>query len=762
MAIIFTITGLPATAATLSGAAGTPSGATGGVGAVTTDKAGGTLAWVVTASLAAPTPAQIIAGQDTTGAAAAAAGAQPVPGTGQQTTSPAAAGLAAATQYWFHFVQTDADGLQSNVASAAFTTQAQGTAIGTASAEISRRMALGTAPEAIHFRAIATVAGIATAGDRRTAWDESFHRLHYRWNFGDAAGASSAHPGCINLPAAHNDLNTAFGAEVAHVFTQPGTYTVSLEVRRESDGALVGTDTLQVTVADPAATFPGAQTVVVAADGTFTGAPAGATQVTSLGAALSAAENRAGNTRILLKRGESYNVTSAINISSGWDNFYLGAWGSGANPKITTSGFSGGQVWGFAVNVRNDIVFSDIDGEGTWDPTAETGGRFTWVNMFTHNAKNYLFSGCHTRRMGNMHYYYLYLSDVVETGSCVWHRCFVDGWGDYGMFVGSSAQDQFIAFLGCAIVQDPEAMMGGFNKPFGNIHAPVRVQTGGHFYAGCCDNFSRNGWQPGPTAHPSTMQPAWRLYTNMSNVPQTGYRPIYVFDRCALEGGADMLSLADAGTSSTEYGCNGVFDKLTFCASTDTRVFVRLGAAGATFRNCVGRRSGVSNAPALDWSHAINRVGTGSNYPDADWTTRLYNNTFEVLLAFGSFGHTDGTMVQEDQNAFNAFTDFVDENNWMAYPNLPGGDGDPGLVTDRLQTVGGDHTPRYLGKRFRDAGGGTAFLTMNTSFASPADLMPSFTPAGGSPLLGTAGSGISAYDDFYGTVRVGLRNRGAV
>lgn len=83
-----------------------PNGATAATGTVTTDTGEGTLYVVATTSSTSPTAAQVIAGQDHTGAAAVAALSQAVTSAGLKTV--AIAGLSAGTAYWLHYVHADA------------------------------------------------------------------------------------------------------------------------------------------------------------------------------------------------------------------------------------------------------------------------------------------------------------------------------------------------------------------------------------------------------------------------------------------------------------------------------------------------------------------------------------------------------------------------------------------------------------------------------------------------------------------------------
>jgi hypothetical protein len=109
------------TAPVLTSPVGTETGQTTATVGATTDEANGTLYVVVTTSGTQPSVAQIKAGQDHTGAAAAFADDQAIGSTGAKTFP--ATGLTAATGYYAHLVHTDAATNDSNrVASALFTT----------------------------------------------------------------------------------------------------------------------------------------------------------------------------------------------------------------------------------------------------------------------------------------------------------------------------------------------------------------------------------------------------------------------------------------------------------------------------------------------------------------------------------------------------------------------------------------------------------------------------------------------------------------
>lgn len=110
------------TSPTLSAPLDSATGGTTATAAVTTDRADGTLYWVVDQSATPPSAAQVKAGQDQGGAAADASGSQAVTATGSQTVA-SITGLTSETTYYTYFMHESVNGGQSTVSAAdGFTT----------------------------------------------------------------------------------------------------------------------------------------------------------------------------------------------------------------------------------------------------------------------------------------------------------------------------------------------------------------------------------------------------------------------------------------------------------------------------------------------------------------------------------------------------------------------------------------------------------------------------------------------------------------
>jgi len=177
----------------------------------------------------------------------------------------------------------------------------------------------GVAPLAVHFY-----------DSDATGSGGVFHTDEYSWTFDDSSSGTWG--------TDSKSKNSAKGPVTAHVFESAGTYTVTLTVTNST--GTVGTDTETITVTAPDTVFATTATTCInpSGDSDFTGCPTGANQVQSddLTTIATNSYDDAGE-RILLKRGESWTLTTEVN----WDNntgpVYIGAYGSGAKPAITIS-----------------------------------------------------------------------------------------------------------------------------------------------------------------------------------------------------------------------------------------------------------------------------------------------------------------------------------------------------------------------------------------------------------------------------------------
>lgn len=165
----------------------------------------------------------------------------------------------------------------------------------------------GVAPLAVQFDASATTAnGISVP----------FHHLRYEFNFGDDRGQTW---GVSGLPK-----NTQVGGPLsAHVFDNPGTYTVRVLARNPANNESAEASII-ITVQDPNTVFSGNNTICVSISSNFTGCPAGALQRTTIPTITS-------TKRILLRRGETF---GDISIGHGISNVQIAPYGTGNKPRV--------------------------------------------------------------------------------------------------------------------------------------------------------------------------------------------------------------------------------------------------------------------------------------------------------------------------------------------------------------------------------------------------------------------------------------------
>jgi len=216
----------------------------------------------------------------------------------------------------------------------------------------------GVAPLAIHFDATATVSPATTT--------RPFHELRYRWDFGDGSGGNFAYGAQTGL-GSPKSRNTDVGAVAAHVYKTAGSYTATLYVDQYVAGVLDSAPVLTQAVTVTAANtyWAGTKTICVSATGSTTGAPSGATIVTSSDADAAIAANiGSGDVRILFNRGETFSVSTPILIKKAGASM-IGAYGTGSKPILSATGDFDCFTLGDSANPSfNDWRFDNITVEG--------------------------------------------------------------------------------------------------------------------------------------------------------------------------------------------------------------------------------------------------------------------------------------------------------------------------------------------------------------------------------------------------------------
>ncbi|MCI0630485.1 MAG: PKD domain-containing protein, partial [Phycisphaerales bacterium] len=160
----------------------------------------------------------------------------------------------------------------------------------------------GPAPFAVHVHGLDSTVG---AGNELTA--------RYQWDFGDPSG----------------QYNKFAGWNAAHIYNQPGTYTLKLKLTNHAGQVNAKTITVTINPANRTAIY-------VSPSGSDSNSGLSPDQAVKTVA--KAATLLGNNKAILFERGGSWNVSSTVNISQ--NNVLIGSYGSGSLPLLnwTTPG----------------------------------------------------------------------------------------------------------------------------------------------------------------------------------------------------------------------------------------------------------------------------------------------------------------------------------------------------------------------------------------------------------------------------------------
>lgn len=191
-----------------------------------------------------------------------------------------------------------------------------------------------------------------------------FTDLIYVFDFGD----SSAPVYEYGLLAGQTTNRYIGGAIMGHVYENIGTYTARGWVINPRTGAVSEPVSQTVTLTDPDVFYAGTNTICVSSSGNFTGAPDGASLVTSSDfSAQFTTATFLDNKRILFRAGETFTASAdkafiAGSSTDGIVNLTVGRFGAGVNPKVVP-------------NANNRITLS------LNNSSAGTPNNFKWVGV---------------------------------------------------------------------------------------------------------------------------------------------------------------------------------------------------------------------------------------------------------------------------------------------------------------------------------------------------------------------------------------------
>jgi hypothetical protein len=535
--------------------------------------------------------------------------------------------------------------------------------------------AVPVAPHAQWFR-VTDIEGFAPAApvSGGEVYDPQAHDITWIWSFGDAGATPNA---AVNLPDAWRDTNTAYGKRVAHVFASPGTFTVTCWAFDSSGN--VGMATAELTVADPEVFFAGNRTICLnpPGDGAFTGAPAGAQQVTSWSGVVSAVQGLGQPCRILLKRGATYDGVQNWNWANNTRNVYLADYGSGELPRLRPPEAAAD---GFMLGVRREAgcdsnKFINLDLHGWWDPESETGSYGGPIYAFE-NQNNLLTHGCRIRNWSSFVIggYETFKMDVVISNT------WIQNWRGFGIFAqGGERADTRCAVVGCAIHQSPNAMqgheMGILGHGLGNTNGPWRNGHITQAFFSCTSMFANTGgsgannYERDPAVFPKiAVNPAFRAQSDQAGLYSASIPILWNVERCTFEGGFNVFVISE--TNRGRPG-NYIIDKAIVIANAQTfGLNMELPEGGTTARNVFCY---IPNSPA---THDVpdRFITAAANHLDgnASRPVRIHGSTFYSPRTSANAQYNNASNANvgaiNGLGGWTAFTDIVIENNIIHCP----------------------------------------------------------------------------------------------
>jgi len=573
------------------------------------------------------------------------------------------------------------------------------------------------APAGVWLDATA-VSGFNVAGPSNgDVYDPRYHEITHIWDTGDTGTWSAPE----NMPPAWNNKAVAYGPRVCHTFGTPGIYTPSVW-GADTSGNSGGGDATAFTVLDPDDVYTGTDTICIALDASFAGAPAGCTQVTSIAALQSAINNSSGPTRVLFKRGEMY---SDVYLNCRNDEVeYIGAWGSGARPVLYGQKYvNAPNKWMFNYTTNDgieQITITGLDLRSHWRADGEVGyaGTPWWVWNIRRDNVHMTIHDCSFDGFDQVD---LDIgAEQSRPGAIVMSDCFVTNWASYGCFSRrNSNQANFrVGWVGCRITQDVNALHGTnyqLNELVGNDHGPIRFEAIGQHYIGASDLFSNTGWSPlGPD---QGVQPCVRINTYADDA--RGFSGNV--ERCVMEGGFHTINMSGENPGRVEHPGNYLFDKLVMIGSAKTAAaggsgnFFHLSFGGTTIRNVLGVLPDVPHYhdTGNDSEHCISFAQDNSASGNADQPVAVYNCTFINLRTPANDPSFNWTATVNEIN----FTNLAVENNIVHAPGIDTPvNADGPLASDDLAGI----TLRYKGVLFGTLIKGTTGSVADDEFFSVA------------------------------------------
>ena len=605
---------------------------------------------------------------------------------------------------------------------------------------IANRSPLRTAPERIFFDV--EVDGFDTPGPSGSDYDPRLHELIYLWDF-DEPGLRFDTP--EKLLSEWRDANVAHGPFVAHLYRVLGRYTARVTVIEPATGRTAQA-AFEVVVEDPAETFADEHTLYVSQSGDFANAPQGALMFDDLHKAFDHIDS-AGPIpkRVMLRRGEVWQLTKSTWFSDRRAHFVhvIAEPGSGARPELRGVPDTGERAIFRHRNTLagSEYAYSGLVLRGGWDSTTETGFNTNYGIQIEQAAMGHVVvDNCHITGCDQAIFESNTDQEIQDEKSVVVNDCHFTNWRGLCHYAAGASR---YAWLGTAIVCDPDALAGGPKNNYHNEHGPIRFQCRNTFKAFIdgCDIFNRVGWFR--NVGYQTQQPCIRW--NQMAAPGS----VLNLQRSSLEGGQVTIAVTGVNGDTVENVQNVLIDRCIFVGSHMTQAAIKADSTALTVRNCIAIFPDVERIARVYAPKGFVQVTDNFNPQALTAPMRVYNNS--VLNLMGDANHPLGDARVDLVVDEIGLADLEVANNVLHQPNLGVPDVDQGPLSTQILWL-----PRERGYISQEQ------PELLAQYASPLDTVQLPRPLEGSPALGNALSGSVSYRDLLGNDRPTYPSMGAL
>lgn len=538
--------------------------------------------------------------------------------------------------------------------------------------------------------------------DMATAdWDTSMHRLHYEHNWGDD-GARFTVP--QRLVEAHRDRSISIDKKAWHLYRESGRYNYTAFVYDRLGNWGWAQYVFEVAEDD----FTDDETIVVSADRDFRNAPytKETNRVSTIAEVVSRIPTDTSKRRVIyLKRGDRYLRDAQI---PGWGPLIIRDWGSGPKPIIHLihSESTDPDVANKSA-VRNytstPLRIQNLKVTGVWDVVTETAlpGEVIGSQKYAPIAFgigagqiDVVTDGCEDQHVSSG-----YQNAGPLSGRFFVHEHYQTDHHNF-LFLGGGAEVD-TAFIGCAVIQNPEASNGSMwrdvawpDRYLRNPHNGIRMGEFRTLVVANCDLRQRQGW---------TLQnfildnPILRINTNGA----TGCR--YWVNCSNIEGAITNNHANGNYMPVTQAVINSVYS----LGNPTNGTQISLQGSGATVKNCKLIRAALPSTPGVPVNSAAiifppNAAMPNNQPSQANWSrNEVYNNTIVNLygdtvraITGGKYELIDDELVWisgEDIDPWIGYnvvkiydrTNVFTDNNVTLFPNRPGADLSDGPLDDR-------------------------------------------------------------------------------